>query len=141
MLFYQRQDTVKGTGYFVLDREEHEDQRSSSAQGGATQSEEEEEEEDLNDNENDEEEEPEPNHDVTMNTNWGIGKETDGTWKAISTQSSAGGPGLVATRHRAVWGDPHTHTALEYLKQLEPSSVVRLRAGSLENGKKKTTKK
>ncbi|XP_062374038.1 ubiquitin carboxyl-terminal hydrolase 15-like isoform X4 [Sardina pilchardus] len=74
VLFYQRQDTVKGTGYFALDREEHEEQRSSSAQGAATQSEEEEEEEeeeDLNDNENEEEEEeePEPNHDVTMNTN------------------------------------------------------------------------
>ncbi|KAL2102270.1 hypothetical protein ACEWY4_001438 [Coilia grayii] len=72
VLFYQRQDTVKGTGYFALDREDHEEQRSSSAQGGATQSEEEEEEEeeDLNDNENEEEEEePEPNHDVTMNTN------------------------------------------------------------------------
>ncbi|KAG5267227.1 hypothetical protein AALO_G00219400 [Alosa alosa] len=74
VLFYQRQDTVKGTGYFALDREEHEDQRSSSAQGVTTQSEEEEEEEeeeeDLNDNENEEEEdEPEPNHDVTMNTN------------------------------------------------------------------------
>ncbi|XP_066523430.1 ubiquitin carboxyl-terminal hydrolase 15-like isoform X2 [Hoplias malabaricus] len=69
VLFYQRQDTVKGTGYFVLDREDTEEQESTSAQGanGPSDEDEEEEEEDLNDNEQDEE--LEPNHDVTMNTN------------------------------------------------------------------------
>uniref|UniRef100_A0A8B9RNM9 Ubiquitin carboxyl-terminal hydrolase 15 n=1 Tax=Astyanax mexicanus TaxID=7994 RepID=A0A8B9RNM9_ASTMX len=68
VLFYQRQDTVKGTGYFALDREDAEEQESASAQGANAQSDEdeEEEEEDLNDNEQDEE--LEPNHDITMNT-------------------------------------------------------------------------
>ncbi|XP_051976317.1 ubiquitin carboxyl-terminal hydrolase 15-like isoform X1 [Xyrauchen texanus] len=64
VLFYQRQDTVKGTGYFALDREVTDEQENSTPQENATQSEEE---EDLNDNEN--EEDLEPNRDVTMNTN------------------------------------------------------------------------
>uniref|UniRef100_A0AAY4DF69 Ubiquitin carboxyl-terminal hydrolase 15 n=1 Tax=Denticeps clupeoides TaxID=299321 RepID=A0AAY4DF69_9TELE len=64
VLFYQRQDTVKGTGYFVLDRE---DQETSTVEAGTAQSEEEDEdEEDLNDNED---EDTEPNHDTTMSTN------------------------------------------------------------------------
>ncbi|KAG9335217.1 hypothetical protein JZ751_005572, partial [Albula glossodonta] len=63
VLFYQRRDTLSGTGYFALDREALE---AASAQGDATQSD-----EDLNDNdnENDNEEQEEPNHDITMNTN------------------------------------------------------------------------
>lgn len=70
VLFYQRQDTVKGTGYFALDREDAEEQESSLAQGvnGQSDEDEDEEEEDLNDNEQDEELEP---NDISMNTNWG----------------------------------------------------------------------
>ncbi|KAJ8245506.1 hypothetical protein GJAV_G00271450 [Gymnothorax javanicus] len=63
VLFYQRRDTVRGTGYFALDRETLE----ASGQEGGGQSD-----EDLNDNENEndnEAEEQDPNHDVTMNTN------------------------------------------------------------------------
>ncbi|XP_035384331.1 ubiquitin carboxyl-terminal hydrolase 15 isoform X3 [Electrophorus electricus] len=71
VLFYQRQDTVKGTGYFALDREDPEEQESTSAHGANAQSdeddEEEEDEEDLNDNEQDDD--LEPNNDITMNTN------------------------------------------------------------------------
>ncbi|XP_076860910.1 ubiquitin carboxyl-terminal hydrolase 15 isoform X3 [Brachyhypopomus gauderio] len=70
VLFYQRQDTVKGTGYFALDREDPEEQDGTSAREANAQSDEddeEEDEEDLNDNEQDED--LEPNHDVTMNTN------------------------------------------------------------------------
>ncbi|XP_036375809.1 ubiquitin carboxyl-terminal hydrolase 15-like isoform X2 [Megalops cyprinoides] len=65
VLFYQRKDTISGTGYFALDREALE---TASAEGYAGQSD-----EDLNENENDDEdddnEERETNHDVTMNTN------------------------------------------------------------------------
>ncbi|XP_036374081.1 ubiquitin carboxyl-terminal hydrolase 15-like isoform X2 [Megalops cyprinoides] len=74
VLFYQRRDTVSGTGYFVLDREALE---AASSQGASAQSD-----EDLNENENEndnengnedenenEDEEREPNHDITMNTN------------------------------------------------------------------------
>lgn len=70
VLFYQRQDTVKGTGYFALDREDAEEQENSLAQGvnGQSDEDEDEEEEDLNDNEQDEELEP---NDISMNTNWG----------------------------------------------------------------------
>lgn len=70
VLFYQRQDTVKGTGYFDLDREDVEEQESSLAQGvnGQSDEDDDEEEEDLNDNEQDEELEP---NDISMNTNWG----------------------------------------------------------------------
>ncbi|XP_051544644.1 ubiquitin carboxyl-terminal hydrolase 15-like isoform X3 [Myxocyprinus asiaticus] len=64
VLFYQRQDTVKGTGYFTLDREVTDEQDNLTPQENATQSEEE---EDLNDNDN--EEDLEPNRDVTMNSN------------------------------------------------------------------------
>ncbi|KAK1790008.1 hypothetical protein P4O66_002324 [Electrophorus voltai] len=72
VLFYQRQDTVKGTGYFALDREDPEEQESTSAHGANAQSDEddddeEEDEEDLNDNEQDDD--LEPNNDITMNTN------------------------------------------------------------------------
>ncbi|XP_017349694.1 ubiquitin carboxyl-terminal hydrolase 15 isoform X1 [Ictalurus punctatus] len=68
VLFYQRQDTVKGTGYFALDREDAEEQENSLAQGvnGQSDEDEDEEEEDLNDNEQDEELEP---NDISMNTN------------------------------------------------------------------------
>ncbi|XP_046879026.1 ubiquitin carboxyl-terminal hydrolase 15-like isoform X2 [Hypomesus transpacificus] len=82
-----RQDTVKGTGYFELDREEEEErveeeereeeeegdedeeERSASAQGATAASDE----EDVNDNkkeeEEEEEEEEEPSFDVTMKSN------------------------------------------------------------------------
>lgn len=68
VLFYQRQDTVKGTGYFALDREDAEEQESNLAQGvnGQSDEDDDEEEEDLNDNEQDEELEP---NDISMNTN------------------------------------------------------------------------
>uniref|UniRef100_A0A8C1QSQ4 ubiquitinyl hydrolase 1 n=1 Tax=Cyprinus carpio TaxID=7962 RepID=A0A8C1QSQ4_CYPCA len=59
VLFYQRQDTVKGTGYFSLDRQapdEDEDQASAGAQS----------EEDLNDNQP--EEELGPSRDVSMSS-------------------------------------------------------------------------
>ncbi|XP_051747398.1 ubiquitin carboxyl-terminal hydrolase 15 isoform X5 [Ctenopharyngodon idella] len=66
VLFYQRQDTVKGTGYFTLDREAPDETDAPRDDSAAAQSEEEE--EDLNDNEQ-EEEELGPNRDVSMNTN------------------------------------------------------------------------
>lgn len=68
VLFYQRQDTVKGTGYFALDREDVEEQQSNLLQGvnGQSDEDDDEEEEDLNDNEQDEELEP---NDISMNTN------------------------------------------------------------------------
>lgn len=61
VLFYQRQDTVKGTGYFSLDRQapdedEDEDRASAGAQS----------EEDLNDNQP--EEELGPSRDVSMSS-------------------------------------------------------------------------
>lgn len=57
VLFYQRQDTVKGTGYFSLDRQApDEDQASAGAQS----------EEDLNDNQP--EEELGPSRDVSMSS-------------------------------------------------------------------------
>lgn len=65
VLFYQRQDTVKGTGYFALDREAPDETDAPRDDGAAAQSEEEE--EDLNDNE--QEEELGPHRDVSMNTN------------------------------------------------------------------------
>lgn len=66
VLFYQRQDTVEGTGYFALDREEPEEKmKIPTVQETASQSDEEE--EDLNDNE--QEEELGLNREVTMNTN------------------------------------------------------------------------
>ncbi|XP_056604877.1 ubiquitin carboxyl-terminal hydrolase 15-like isoform X2 [Triplophysa dalaica] len=66
VLFYQRQDTVEGTGYFALDREEPEEKvKILTVQETAPQSDEEE--EDLNDNEQDQE--LGLNRDVTMNTN------------------------------------------------------------------------
>ncbi|XP_064175645.1 ubiquitin carboxyl-terminal hydrolase 15-like isoform X1 [Anguilla rostrata] len=68
VLFYQRRDTLSGTGYFALDRETLE---AASGRGDGGQSD-----EDLNDNENENEnenendaEEQDPNHDITMNTN------------------------------------------------------------------------
>ncbi|XP_048012802.1 ubiquitin carboxyl-terminal hydrolase 15-like isoform X1 [Megalobrama amblycephala] len=64
VLFYQRQDTVKGTGYFALDREAPDETDAPRDDGAAAQSEEE---EDLNDNE--QEEELGPHRDVSMNTN------------------------------------------------------------------------
>lgn len=64
VLFYQRQDTVKGTGYFALDRAAPDETDAPRDDGAAAQSEEE---EDLNDNE--QEEELEPHRDVSMNTN------------------------------------------------------------------------
>ncbi|KAI7792214.1 putative ubiquitin carboxyl-terminal hydrolase 15-like, partial [Triplophysa rosa] len=68
VLFYQRQDTVEGTGYFALDREEPEEkEKLPTAHATAPPSDEEEGEEDLNDNEQDEE--LGLNRDVTMNTN------------------------------------------------------------------------
>ncbi|XP_065146163.1 ubiquitin carboxyl-terminal hydrolase 15-like isoform X1 [Paramisgurnus dabryanus] len=67
VLFYQRQDTVKGTGYFALDREEPDENESPAPHETIARSDEEEEEEDLNDNE--QEEDIGPNRDVTMNTN------------------------------------------------------------------------
>ncbi|XP_050960538.1 ubiquitin carboxyl-terminal hydrolase 15 isoform X2 [Labeo rohita] len=73
VLFYQRQDTVKGTGYFALDREAPAETETPRDEAGAAaaQSEEEEDEdeedEDLNDNE--QEEELGPNRDVSMSTN------------------------------------------------------------------------
>lgn len=66
VLFYQRQDTVKGTGYFALDREAPDETDAPRDDSAAAQSEEEEE-EDLNDNE--QEEELGPNRDMSMNTN------------------------------------------------------------------------
>lgn len=68
VLFYQRQDTVKGTGYFALDREDAEEQESNLAQGvnGQSDEDDDEEEEDLNDNEPEGELEP---NDIFMNTN------------------------------------------------------------------------
>ncbi|XP_067249251.1 ubiquitin carboxyl-terminal hydrolase 15-like [Chanodichthys erythropterus] len=65
VLFYQQQDTVKGTGYFALDREAPDETDAPRDDGAAAQSEEEE--EDLNDNE--QEEELGPHRDVSMNTN------------------------------------------------------------------------
>lgn len=75
VLFYQRQDTVEGTGYFALDRDEPEEEKEKmptphETAHETTQSDEEEEgeEEDLNDNE--QEEELGLSRDVTMNANW-----------------------------------------------------------------------
>ncbi|XP_073695280.1 ubiquitin carboxyl-terminal hydrolase 15-like isoform X3 [Garra rufa] len=69
VLFYQRQDTVKGTGYFALDRQAPDQtetpQDETGAAAAAAQSEEEE--EDVNDNER--EEELGPSRDVSMSTN------------------------------------------------------------------------
>ncbi|XP_056315195.1 ubiquitin carboxyl-terminal hydrolase 15 [Danio aesculapii] len=56
VLFYQRQDTVRGTGYFALDREPPADK----------EEEEDEDEEDVNDSEQDEDLQPSP--DVSMST-------------------------------------------------------------------------
>lgn len=69
VLFYQRQDTVKGTGYFALDREDADEQETTSTREVNGQSDEDEDgqQEDLNDNE--QEEDLEPNHDISMNTN------------------------------------------------------------------------
>ncbi|ROL53954.1 Ubiquitin carboxyl-terminal hydrolase 15 [Anabarilius grahami] len=64
VLFYQRQDTVKGTGYFALDREAPDETDAPQDDGAAAQSEEE---EDLNDNE--QEEELGSHRDVSMSTN------------------------------------------------------------------------
>lgn len=65
VLFYQRQDTVKGTGYFALDREAPDETEAPQDDGAAAQSEEDE--EDLNDNE--QEEELAADRHVSMNTN------------------------------------------------------------------------
>lgn len=71
MLFYQRQDTVEGTGYFALDREDPDKkEQMPPAHETAAQSDEDDDdddEEDLNDNE--QEEEVGLNRDVTMNAN------------------------------------------------------------------------
>ncbi|XP_053717769.1 ubiquitin carboxyl-terminal hydrolase 15-like isoform X2 [Synchiropus splendidus] len=84
VLFYQRQDTVKGTGYFALDREEEEEDEEEEDEEEEEEEDEENEgesdEEDLNENrqrkndneqqeEEQEEEEEQHNRDVTMKTN------------------------------------------------------------------------
>ncbi|XP_006633881.2 ubiquitin carboxyl-terminal hydrolase 15 isoform X1 [Lepisosteus oculatus] len=66
VLFYQRQDTISGTGYFALDRE---DQPAPPVLGAAAQSD-----EDLNDNENENEndndnDEHDLNNEICMHTN------------------------------------------------------------------------
>uniref|UniRef100_A0A3B3ZK35 Ubiquitin carboxyl-terminal hydrolase n=1 Tax=Periophthalmus magnuspinnatus TaxID=409849 RepID=A0A3B3ZK35_9GOBI len=63
VLFYQRQDTVKGTGYFALDREEEEEEEEEEEGEGASND---------NDQQADDEEEDEeetPNRDVNMKIN------------------------------------------------------------------------
>ncbi|CAB1316995.1 unnamed protein product, partial [Coregonus sp. 'balchen'] len=72
VLFYQRQDTVKGTGYFDLDREEEEEregkeERKSIAPTPRASASVQSDKEDVNDNKN--EKEQEPSCDVTMKTN------------------------------------------------------------------------
>ncbi|XP_043093155.1 ubiquitin carboxyl-terminal hydrolase 15-like isoform X5 [Puntigrus tetrazona] len=63
VLFYQRQDTVTGTGYFALDRETPEE--TPQDEPSAQSEEEDEEEEDLNDNQR--EEEPGPGENMSTN--------------------------------------------------------------------------
>ncbi|CAB1347388.1 unnamed protein product, partial [Coregonus sp. 'balchen'] len=81
VLFYQRQDTVKGTGYFDLDREEEEreeveengegkEERKSVASTQRASASVQSDKEDVNDNKNEKkQEEQEPSCDVTMKTN------------------------------------------------------------------------
>lgn len=61
VLFYQRRDTVSGTGYFALDREAQEAPSSQGTTAAPGQSS-----EDLNENDGDEQE---PGCDMTMSTN------------------------------------------------------------------------